>query len=171
MARWWNRLLSAFYSRLPWLPERHGTKRASRSQDIPQPQLASLRKPLCEARVAVVTAGGVHLATQPPFDMRDPEGDATFRVIPKDVDVRNLRITHDYYDHGAADQDVNCVFPIERLREFVTAGEIGEIAPRHVGMMGHLEGTQAERLVGTSAPAIADMFRADQVDLVLAVPG
>jgi hypothetical protein len=25
--------------------------------------------------------------------------------------------------------------------------------------------------VGTSAPAIADMFRADQVDLVLAVPG
>jgi D-proline reductase (dithiol) PrdB len=126
---------------------------------------------LADATVAIVTASGVHLASQAPFDMQDPEGDASFRIIPGDVAVQDLRITHDYYDHGAADRDVNCVFPIERLRELAVAGEVGAVGPRHVGMMGHLLGTQATKLAQESAFAVADIFRADDIDLVLATPG
>lgn len=170
MARWWNQLQSAFYSRLRWLPEWAGA-RVSRPSDIPMPSLAALTRPPAEARVGIVTAGGVHLADELPFDMVNKEGDASFRIVPGGVDVGQLRITHDYYDHGAADRDVNCVFPIERLRELATAGEIGEVAPRHVGMMGHLIGSQAERLVRRTAREMAEVFLADDVHLVLAVPG
>jgi D-proline reductase (dithiol) PrdB len=170
MPRWWNQLQSRFYSRLRWLPER-AASRISRPKDIPMPPLASLGRPIAEARVGLVTAGGTHLASDVPFDMVNKEGDASFRVIPGDVDVADIRITHDYYDHTAADRDVNCVLPIERLREFVAAGEIGEVAPRHVGMMGHLLAAQAERLVGQTARDMAKVFLEDQVDLVLASPG
>lgn len=171
MPRWWNQLQSVAYSRLRWLPEWYARSRASRSEDVPLPPLADLRVPLAEATVAIVTAGGVHLASQTPFDMQDAEGDASFRIIPGDVGVHDLRITHDYYDHSAADRDVNCVFPIERLRELVVAGEVGAVGPRHVGMMGHLLGAQAAILARDNAPAVADILRADDVDLVLATPG
>ncbi len=135
------------------------------------PPLAPLLRTLPEARVGVVTAAGIHLVGDPPFDMTNKEGDASFRIVPGGVDVAHIRITHDYYDHSAADKDINCVFPIERMRELAGAGEIGEVAPRHVGMMGHLLGSQAERLVGTTAREMAEVFLADQVDLVLATPG
>jgi D-proline reductase (dithiol) PrdB len=130
-----------------------------------------LRVPLPEARIAVVTAAGVHVAGQRPFDMQDPDGDPTVREIPGNVDTRNLRITHDYYDHSAADRDINCVFPIERLRELVAAGEVGAVAPRHVGMMGHIMGSHVERLVRDSATEVAAIMRSDGVHLVLATPG
>jgi hypothetical protein len=29
-------------------------------------------------------------------------------------------VTHGHYDHRHADTDINCVFPIERLRELAT---------------------------------------------------
>ncbi len=171
MPRWWNQLQSVAYSRLRWLPEWYARSHAIQSQEIPLPSLADLRVPLADAQVAIVTAGGVHLVRHTPFDMQDPEGDASFRLIPGDVDVHDLRITHDYYDHGAADRDVNCVFPIERLRELVAAGEVGAVGPRHVGMMGHIVGAQAKRLAEETAQAMADVFLADHVDLVLATPG
>ena len=170
MPRWWNRFQSLFYSRLSWLPER-AASRVSRPKDIPLPQLVPLTRPISEARVGVVTAAGIHLGHDRPFDMTNKEGDASFRIVSGDVNVDDIRITHDYYDHGAADKDINCVFPIERMREFVVAGEIGEVAPRHIGMMGHLLGTQAERLVGETAKEMAGVFVEDQVDLVLATPG
>jgi D-proline reductase (dithiol) PrdB len=103
--------------------------------------------------------------------MSDKEGDASFRVIPGGAEVGDIRITHDYYDHTAADSDINCVFPIERLRELVVAGEIGEVAPRHIGMMGHLLGSQAERLVLQTAREMAGVFLEDETNLVLATPG
>lgn len=170
MARWWNQFQSTFYSRLRWLPER-AASRVIRPQEIPLPALAPLGRPVSEARIGVVTAGGIHLVSDAPFEMDDKEGDASFRIVPGDVDVGDIRITHDYYDHSAADRDINCVFPIERMREFVTAGEIGEVAPRHIGMMGHLVGSQADRLVTRTAREMAEVFQGDEVDLVLATPG
>jgi len=170
MPRWWNRFQSKIYSRAWWLSERYG-RRAGSFDDIPLPPLAPVRRPLPEARVALVTAGGVHLADQPPFDMANPDGDGSFRVIPRGVGPAELRITHDYYDHAAADRDTNCVLPLDRLEELARAGEIGAVAPRHVGMMGHLSGAALGVLVDRSAGEIAALFREDGVDLVLAVPG
>ncbi len=119
----------------------------------------------------MLTAAGVHVRTDPGFDMTNPAGDASYRVIPGDVAASDLAITHDYYDHRAADRDINCVFPIERLREMVGRGELGALAPRHVGMMGHLRGAERRRLVQRTAPDIAALFREDGVAVVLATPG
>jgi hypothetical protein len=171
MARWWNRFQSGVYTRVHWINELYARATSGRSAEIPLPPLASPRQPLSRARVGMVTAAGLHLADQPAFDMDDPEGDASYRVIPGDVDVAALTITHDYYDHRAPDRDVNCVYPIERLRELVQVGELGAVAPRHVGMMGHLYGEQRTRLVREVADEVAGIFERDQVDLVLATPG
>ena len=127
--------------------------------------------PLPRATVALVTLAGVHLRTQAPFDVQNPAGDASFRVIPGTVDPADLTITHDYYDHTAADRDVNVVFPIERLRELAASGWIGRVAPRHIGAMGHILGTEERRLVAESGPAIARMLREDGADYVVLVPG
>lgn len=170
MPRWWNRLQSKVYARAWWLSERYG-RRAGSFDDLPLPPLAPMRRPLREARVAVVTAGGVHLSDQAPFDMTDPEGDGSYRVIPRGTPATDLRITHDYYDHAAADRDINCVFPLDRLDELARGGEIGSVGPRHVGMMGHLSGAALGVLVDRSASAIAALFQQDAVDVVLAVPG
>lgn len=171
MARWWNRLQSAVYTRLHWINELYARATSRRTAEVPLPALATSRRPQHQARVGIITAAGVHLAEQPPFDMNDPEGDASYRVIPGDADPQSLTITHDYYDHSAPDRDVNCVYPIERLRELADAGEVGEVAPRHVGMMGHIYGQQRSRLVRQTAREMADVFEQDAVDLVLATPG
>lgn len=170
MTRWWNQLMSRVYARVPLLSDRHG-RRWVGAERVPLPLLARLEPPLSSTMVAIVTAGGVHVATDAPFDMQDPEGDGSYRIIPGDVAAGSLRITHDYYDHRAADDDVNCVFPIERLRELVAAGDIGGVAPRHVGLMGHLSGRQLDRLLDRSVAEIGKVFASDGVGLVLAVPG
>lgn len=169
MGRTWNRLLAMVYARLPFL-SRWVAQRLPGESSRALPW-ATRPVPMHQATVALVTLGGVHLKTQPPFDMWNPAGDASFRVIPGTVDPADLTITHDYYDHTAADRDVNVVFPIERLRELAVAGWIGRPAPRHIGAMGHILGAEQRRLVTESAPAIAGLLREDGVDYVVLVPG
>ncbi len=172
MGRRWNQLRSAVYTRVPWLSETYVRVAGKRWEDsIPLPPLAPLVRPLPQATVALLTSAGVHLHSQQPFDMTNQEGDATFRIIPGDTPVADLTVTHDYYDHKAADRDVNCVFPIERLREMAATGSIGRVAPRHVGFMGHVLGRERARLVERTAGEIAAVFRSDGVDAVLASPG
>ena len=172
MGRRWNRMKSALYTRIPWLTEAYVKVKGKRWEDsISLPQLVRLVDPLSDAKIGLLTSAGVHLDAQEPFDMGNPEGDATFRIIPAEADVRNLQITHDYYDHTAADRDVNCVFPIERLREMVLERTVGASAPRHVAFMGHILGRERQRLVEDTAGEIAELFATDRVDAVLASPG
>ena len=174
MGRIWNRLLATIYARLPalsrWVAGRLPGEAVTA---LPWAATVGARHvvPLPQATVALVTLAGVHLKTQPPFDMRNPAGDASFRVIPGIAGPADLTITHDYYDHTAADRDINVVFPLERLREFAVAGLIGRVAPRHIGAMGHILGAEQRRLVAESAPAIARLLREDGVDYVVLVPG
>jgi D-proline reductase (dithiol) PrdB len=169
LLRTWRRLLAALYGRLPALPALAASRwERQAGEQIPW---SPARIPLTEATIALVTSAGVHLRREQPFDMVNPAGDASFRVIPGDVAPRDLTITHDYYDHRAADRDVNCVFPLERLRELAAAGKVGRIAGRHIGTMGHILGTEERRLVTETAPAIAKLLVDDHVDYVIAAPG
>lgn len=163
-----RRWLATLYARVPLLSILAARRWAIERVELPwSPALI----PLPDARVAFVTSAGVHWKHDQPFDMENPEGDAGFRVIPGDTALRDLTITHDYYDHRAADRDVNCVFPLGRLRELAAAGVISRVAPRHIGTMGHILGTEARRLVTETAPAIARLLVSDDVDYVVAVPG
>ena len=58
--------------------------------------------------------------------------------------------------------------PLDRLHELAATGEIGEVAPRHVSLMGSI--TAPARLVRQTLPLIIDLFTADQVEVALLVP-
>lgn len=136
--------------------------------DIPwTPVVRNLR----ESKIAIVTTAGVHHRDQVPFDMQDRDGDPSYRVIDLARPLSSLMITHDYYDHSDADQDVNIVFPIERLKEFEQEGIIGCVADRHYGFMGHIIGRHIHTLMHTIAPEAARMLYNDGVDAVLLTPG
>ena len=131
---------------------------------------APLRRPLAQSRVALLTTGGIHLPDQPPFDMDDPDGDATYRTISGDVALADLTITHKYYNHESADKDKQVIFPLDHFRELAVQGVIGGIAPHHFAFMGHIEGEQMDRLVRKTAPEVAAKLRADGVDFAFLTP-
>ena len=129
-----------------------------------------LAKPLSQCRLALVTTGGVHHMDQKPFDMIDPQGDPTFREIHATAAPENLTITHNYYDHGDAEKDINIVLPLQRVQDLVNTGEIGSVNSRHVSFMGHITGPHITTLVNETAPQVAAMLKNDGVDIVILTP-
>lgn len=123
-----------------------------------------------QSRVALVTTAGMHLKSEPPFNMRDPAGDPSFRPIPADAAPGSWTITHDYYDHADADKDINVVFPFEVLRELAELGEIGSVNDRHFSFMGHILPPHIQTLMHKTAPQVAQLLKQDRVDIVLLTP-
>jgi len=109
---------------------------------------------LKKSTIAIVTAGGVHLREQDSFNIADELGDLGFRIIPPDVDSRDLMVTHHHYDHRDADRDINVVFPIDVLRDLAEEGFIGGVARKHVGYMGYT--MQLKAMYEGTAPEIAN---------------
>lgn len=131
---------------------------------------AELARPLAEARVALVSSAGLVPPDQPPFDERVAGGDWSHRVLPADVALDSLVESHrsELFDHAGIAADRNLALPLDRLRELAAAGTIGEVAPRHVSIMGSL--TAPGRLVRRTAPEVAELLRADGVDAAALVP-
>ncbi len=128
------------------------------------------RRALRDARVALVTTGGVFLPAQEPFDLAAKGGDASFREIPSGTDVETLGIAHksDAFDQTGFKADRNLGFPLGRLREMEERGEIGTLNGRALSFMGSI--TAPGRLVKETAPAAAALLEADGVDVALLVP-
>jgi len=126
--------------------------------------------PLNETRVALISTGGFYLPPAPPFDVDAPLGDATFRVIPSDVALSDLRIAHTHYGHQRAERDRNVVFPLDRLRELAADGVIGGVGPRaySFGFTVHTA-ELVDPLVG-SAHELAGCLAEDGVQAVLFAP-
>ena len=168
LKRIYHQGLARLAGRLPALSERLvAAYRPREETDVPW---CPVRKPLGESKIALVTTAGLHHPDQPPFDMLDPRGDPTFRIIDGDRIEKNYIITHDYYDHRDADRDINVVFPIARLKEILSAGVIGGLSPRHFAFMGHITGDYVDHLTEEYAPQVAAMVLQDGVDAVLLTP-
>jgi D-proline reductase (dithiol) PrdB len=91
-------------------------------------------------------------------------------VVPVEAPRTELTITHKYYDHSAADRDLNVVLPVDRLRELAAAGEVGGVAPRMYSLMGHVDGAHLRTLMETTAPEVARRLRADGAEAVVLTP-
>ena len=125
---------------------------------------------LSRATVALVTAGGVHLQDQEPFNISDELGDLGFRVIPGDVDSSHLMVTHHHYYHADADADINVVFPVDVLRDLQREGFIRDLAKKHIGYMGYT--MQLKAMYEGTAPEIAnEIDRGSRADVVLLTGG
>jgi D-proline reductase (dithiol) PrdB len=128
-------------------------------------------KPLSESKVALVTTARLHHKEQTPFDMKDRDGDPTFRVIDSDRPKDSLMITHDYYDHSDADKDINIVFPIDRLKEYEEEGVIGSVSNLHLSFMGHITGHHIITLLEKTSKEVAGLLKEHSIDIVLLTPG
>ena len=163
-----NTLAVQAFKHLPWLASRWAKRhRFVEGRDIPW---TPLRQPVAESVIALVTTAGVHLKSQEPFDMEDPDGDPSFRRIPTDTPRADLTITHKYYDHSAADRDINVVLPLDRMRELLTEKRIGGIASVAHGFMGHIDGPHLKTLMEKTAPEVARHLIKDRVDAVVITP-
>jgi D-proline reductase (dithiol) PrdB len=131
---------------------------------------APLQKPAARSRVALVTTAGLVPEGQPRFDEGQRGGDFSFRVIAGGTEVRSLGEFHrsDAFDHAGIARDRNLALPLDRLRELAEAGEIGEVAPRHLSFMGSI--TAPNRLTRRSAPEAAQLLVDDRVEIALLVP-
>ncbi len=130
--------------------------------------LHPLGKPVRECRVTMLTSGGMSLCSMPAFDPM-ARNDHRLDAIPSDAATRDFQIHDAYYDHGDADTDLNCQFPIDRLRELKDLGEIGSLAPRFwSGFMGRIY--NRTKVLEESAPAFVAELQKDEVDLLIAVP-
>lgn len=125
------------------------------------------RVPAARARVAMVTTAGAFLrGRQEPFALRR-EGDASFRVIPSDADRAEVGLSHLGYDTRRAEEDLDVVFPLRRLRELAAEGRIGSLAPRFASFMGYSPDAAA---LQENARKVAGLLQEDAVELVLLAP-
>jgi D-proline reductase (dithiol) PrdB len=171
MGRLKNRILAKILTPFPSLLERWAEKGPALNVSIESIPWTPFTKGLLNSRIAIVTTAGVHLADQAPFDMEDPDGDPTWRELPRETPGEDFKITHDYYNHKDADRDINIVYPIDRLKEMEGAGLVGRVAETHYGLMGHITGRHVPTLINVTAPEITRGLKNEGVDAVLLTPG
>lgn len=120
--------------------------------------------PLSERRVAIVTSAGLSLRGEEAFGL----GAADYRVIPATTKSADILMNHVSvnFDRTGFQDDVNIVFPIDRLKEMAADGEIGSVADFHYSFMGATD----PALLEDSARALAGMLREDKVNAVILTP-
>jgi D-proline reductase (dithiol) PrdB len=93
---------------------------------------------------------------------------ADYRIIPADTLPGDLRMSHISvnFDRSGFQEDVNVVFPLERLREFEAGGVIGAISDFHYSFMG----AAPIRALEPKARELAALLKQDRVDAVLLTP-
>lgn len=123
-------------------------------------------KPLSELRVAIAASTGVHLRTDKPFVLT---GDSSYRIIPGDVDYKDITITHVRYPNQAAHKDLDCVFPLKTMQKMAAEGKIKDVSPVNISWMGHVP--RVDVLIEITAKEIAEILEEHDVDLVLLSPG
>ncbi len=134
---------------------------------------APLCKPLRQSKVTLISSAGIALKTDKPFDQegerRNPWwGDPSYRRIPAGATEKDVCIYHQHIDPRPAQQDINCLFPLARLKELEQLGEIGACAEEQYSIMGYL--LQPETLLKETVPAIIRDLRAEHADVVVLVP-
>jgi D-proline reductase (dithiol) PrdB len=121
--------------------------------------------PLRERRVAIVTTAGLHRCDDNNFDVSD----LSYRVIPGDVQLDDLVMTQASvnFDRTGFQQDVNVVFPLDRLREMAAADKIGSIADFHYAFNG---AGQLAPAFEPTAREVGRMLKEDGVNAAILVP-
>lgn len=153
-------------ARMSELPEWERQHHLDKIRDLPEfgPTPFAPGPPLENRRVAIVTTSGLHVHVDRPFQMGSPD----YRVIPVETPPGDLRMSHISvnFDRSGFQEDVNVVFPLERLRELEAEGDIGSIADFHYSFMG----AAPIRTLEPKARELAGMLKRDRVDAVLLTP-
>lgn len=145
-----------------WEREHHLEKIRDLPDFGPTPWVAGA--PLPQRRVAIITTAGLQVRGDVPFKA----GSADYRVIPAATPAAEIVMSHVSvnYDRTGFQEDVNVVFPIDRLRELEHEGVIGSTAEFHYSFMG----AASIRALELKATELARVLAKDRVDAVLLSP-
>jgi D-proline reductase (dithiol) PrdB len=144
------------------------------SMEKPRPiPWTPLSKPLSECTVAMLSSAGIALNNDVPFDQEGERknpwwGDPTYRILPKTATHDEVRLYHMHIDPSYAEQDLNCLFPLQRLQEMEASGRIRRTSPRHYSTMGYI--LNPEVLLRETVPALIRNLKEDMADVVVLVP-
>lgn len=132
-----------------------------------------LPKPMSRCTVSIASSAGVARKTDEPFDQeierRDPwSSDPSYRILGRATVTDDVRVYHLHINTSFAQQDLNCVMPLERLSQLEAQGEITHSAPSHYSYMGYT--LRPDVLLRHAVPGIIRRLRQEQVDAVVLVP-
>lgn len=121
--------------------------------------------PLNERRIAILTSAGLHRVGDRAFSTVD----LSYRVIPGTTRANMLTMTHSsiHFDRTGFREDVNVVFPLDRLHELASEGVIGSVADYHYSLMGAGWPPSA---IEPTVRELAARLREDGVDAVCLAP-
>ena len=120
--------------------------------------------PLPERRVAILSTAALQKRDGASWNL----GDSDYRVISSDVSGNDLVMSHYSvnFDRTGFQQDVNVVFPIDRLKELADEGEIGSVAEFHYSFMGSTD----PLLMAPAVEQLAPLLHKDGVNALLLAP-
>jgi len=149
-------------SKLPEVERRHLLEKEL--QPLPTVPLVA-GPPLSKRRIAIITTAGLHRIDDERFNLVD----VSYRVLPSDVKTGDLSMTHSsvHFDRTGFQEDINLVYPIDRLKEMAEHGEIGSVARFHYSFMG--AGWPPE-MIEETAKQLAGLLKEDGVNGVVLSP-
>ncbi len=120
---------------------------------------------LSKRRVAIITTAAIHRKDDQPFSDKTA---AEYRIVPGNVQAHELVMSHlsSNFDRTGFQQDINVVFPIDRLHELAAKHVIGSVAGYHYAFNGSTPTPQLE----PRARQLAGLLKKDGVDAVLLTP-
>ena len=153
-------------ARLSELPAWEREHHLEKIRDLPDfgPTPWAPGPPLATRRVAIVTTAGL----QRRDDIAFKAGSADYRIIPVQTPAAEIVMSHVSvnFDRTGFQEDVNVVFPLDRLRELANAGVVGSVAQFHYSFMG----AASIRALETKARELAALLKRDRVDAVVLSP-
>ena len=130
-----------------------------------------LKKPLSQCNVAIVSSAGLYIRDhQNKFDYKIMGGDFSFRIIPSDVELKNLYDSQrsGTYDHSGIRNNPSTGMPIPQLKQLEKDQIISFVNYRHISLMGAI--IAPGRLIKNTIPKIVELLARDQVDVIFFVP-
>ena len=123
-------------------------------------QITTLRKPLSESTVAIITSAGFYIKNvQPKFDNTIIAGDFTHREIPSDVKIRDLYESHrsGTFDHSGIRENPSSALPIPHIQKLVDDNVVGKLSNLHFSVMGSI--TAPGRYIKYTIPHIINRLK------------
>src|SRR5258708_39583417 len=160
--------------------ERNGTWRSKQptgsTENISDyPFVENARAPFTPARrslpmlnLALISSAGAYIDGTEPFDMNAPDGDFTFRELPTEIDLSDLRFSARGYDPTFVQQDPNVQVPLARLFEFESNRVIGQLNQVFWSFCGFMP--DAARLVSETLPQLVERLLRYEFQAALLIP-
>ena len=126
------------------------------------------RRALPMLNLALITSAGGYIDGADPFDATAPGGDMTFREIPREVELADLRFAARGYEPVFVTQDANVQIPLDRLTEFEANRVIGRLNSAFWSFCGFIP--DAGRMVEEMLPKLVARLQRYEVQAALLIP-